>query len=900
MPVRIYSLAKELKLDSKVLVDICTAAGVTGKGSALASLTDEEVDRVKAYVAGGQTSRPAPARPRPTTPIPVVSTPAPAAPQPVVAPVVAPPPVEAPAEPAALRREDYVPPAGTVAEKIPVLERMRKKSAGDGGKPIAPRPTSPKPATSIKLAPLPSVSQPVAAAAPPEVTPQKPDLRLPIDAIKAASRAGGTKPLIDHVRKQQDKRRDTPDEGGAKSAESFPRQRPARPKEMVGGPAAAPPAARGRRPGGHGAPAEKGDESLLGGREQRQLSRRRAGSDQRPRSEEDDQATRRRGARVIKRTGANTAAPRKGKATLELPCTVRTFSEAIGIPAQQVLRQLLALGTMANINAEIEAETAELLAVELGVEVDIKRPVDLAEQTFEQLQQESDDPALLEHRPPVITFLGHVDHGKTSLLDRIIGTNVVSGESGGITQHIRAYQIEKDGRLISFVDTPGHEAFTEMRARGANVTDIAVLVVAADDGVMPQTEEAISHAKAAGVPIVVALNKIDLPGVDIQRIYQQLATNELLPSEWGGDTEVVKTSATTGVGIDDLLETLLTLAELRDYRANPQRQAVGTCLEAELHEGRGVVAKLIVQNGTLRIGDALVCGAAYGRVKAMYDTLRGDTTHREAGPSMPVNVTGLNVAPAAGERFYVLADIATARQIAAERENKVRRASLGGAPAHVTLETLFERLGQKEVQTLNIILRADVRGSIEAIQKELTKLEHPEVKIKLLQATVGGISEADVHLADASDAIIIGFNVVPDEKARLLADDRGVQIRRYEIIYKLTGDLKAALEGMLEPEKREVELGRALVQRTFAISRVGTIAGCRVLAGTIQRNSRVRVIRENRIIGDYALDSLKREKDDAREVREGMECGMKLGGFNDLKEGDILEAYKVEEFARTF
>ncbi len=377
-----------------------------------------------------------------------------------------------------------------------------------------------------------------------------------------------------------------------------------------------------------------------------------------------------------------------------------------------------------------------------------------------------------------------------------------------------------------------------MRARGANVTDIAVLVVAADDGIMPQTEEAISHARAAGVPIVVALNKIDLPGVDPQRVFQQLAAADLLPTEWGGDTEVVKTSATVGTGIDDLLETLLTLAELHDYRANPNRPATGTCLEAELHEGRGVVAKLIVQNGTLRVGDALVCGTAYGRVKAMYDTLKPRILHEEAGPSHAGQRHRFGRGPGRWRALLRAADIATARQIAEEREGKSRRATLGVKPAHVTLENLFDRLGQKEVQTLNIILRADVRGSIEAIQKEFTKLVHPEVKIKVLQATVGGITEADVHLADASDAVIIGFNVVPDENARSLADERGVQVRRYEIIYKLTEDLKAALEGMLEPEQREVETGRALVQRTFTISRVGTIAGCRVLSGIVQRASR--------------------------------------------------------------
>ncbi len=883
MPARIYSLAKELKLDSKVLVDICTSAGVTGKGSALASLTDEEVDRVKAFIAGGQTNRPAAARPRAATGGPAVET---------------------VADSGAVRREDYIAPTGTAAEKMPVLDdRLRRKKAANGETPAKPlaRPAA------IKLAPLPPAAQVPKSAQPQEAPAQKPDLRLPIDAIKAASRAGGTKPLIDHVRKQQGKRRDTPEDApAAPPAKGAPsRERPGRGREATPG-AAAGPVTRGRRPGPGAAGPGKGegtDEAGMLGREQRQLNRRRA-VDSRPRSGDDEEpatpARRRSFARNLRRTGTNTAAPRKGRVTLTLPCTVRSFSEAIGVPAQQVLRQMLALGTMANINAEVEPELAELLAVELGVEVDFKREVDAAEQALTDLVDEPDDPAVLEPRPPVITFLGHVDHGKTSLLDRVIGTDVVSGESGGITQHIRAYQIIKDGRKISFVDTPGHEAFTEMRARGANVTDIAVLVVAADDGIMPQTEEAISHARAADVPIVVALNKIDLPGVDTQRIYQQLAANELLPTEWGGDTEVVKTSATVGTGIDELLETLLTLAELRDFRANPARPATGTSLEAELHEGRGVVAKLIVQNGTLRVGDAVVCGSAYGRVKALYDTLKPHVTHQEAGPSMPVNVTGLDVAPAAGERFYVLDDIATARHIAETRQSKSRLAALGQAPQHVTLENLFDRLGQKEAQTLNLILRADVRGSIEAIQKELTKLVHPEVKIKMLQATVGGITEADVHLADASDAIIIGFNVVPDEGARMLAEQRGVQVRRYDIIYKITEDLKAALEGMLEPEQREVDLGRALVQRTFTISRMGTIAGCRVLAGIVQRSARVRLVRDSRIIGDYAIESLRREKDDAREVREGFECGIKLSGFNDLKEGDVLEVYRVEEVARTF
>jgi translation initiation factor IF-2 len=922
LAVRIYSLAKELKFDSKELVDICAKAGITGKGSALASLADDEVARLREYLASRSrpSERPAQERPlerpldRPVERqikhlVPPKPKPAPLAPEPPPAPEATPltplPPTDlpaspaeptiaataapvespaAPAEPNVLRREDYIGPGG-VSKRPPLLEAReraregRKRGEGERRPPV-------QRGTAIKLAPMPTVKQPPAAKAH-EPAPQKPDLKLPLDAIRAG-RSGAT-PLSEHIRKHDEKRK-----AGVKGRE----------RGDVGVAAIAPAEAarpdRKHKPRGPG-----GDEeftSALGGREARQLKRKSAAAQTRKvRGDDEDVAVApRRAPRHIKRMGTNTAAPRKTRAVLQLPATVRSFSEAVGVPASQVLGKLLALGmgTGLSIAAALEDEIIELLAVELGVELEVKRAADVEETLISMDQREEPEDAL-QPRPPVITFLGHVDHGKTSLLDRIIGIDVASGEYGGITQHIRAYQIEKDGRRISFVDTPGHEAFTEMRARGANVTDIAVLVVAADDGVMPQTEEAISHARAANVPIVVALNKIDLPGVDVQRIFQQLATAGLLPTEWGGDVEVVKTSALSGLGVDDLLETLFTIAELHNFRANPDREAVGTCLEAEVHEGRGVVVKLIVQKGTLRVGDSVVCGTSTGHIKAMYDTLNPHQKPTEAGPSMPVNVTGLDVAPAAGQRFYVVDDIAQAREVAAKREETSRRAVLAGRPVHVTLESLFDRLGKNEVQTLNIILRADVRGSIEAILKELTKLDHPEVKIKVLQATVGGVSEADIHLADASDAVVIGFNVVPDEKARALAEQKGVQVRRYEIIYKVTEDLKAALEGMLKPELREAEVGRALVLRTFTISRIGTIAGCRVLAGHIQRNSRVRIIRENRIIGDYALDSLKREKDDVREVRDGLECGIKLAGFNDVKEGDVLEAYKIEEVART-
>ncbi|MHB1033795.1 MAG: translation initiation factor IF-2 [Pirellulales bacterium] len=924
MVVRIYALAKELRLDSKILVDICVKAGVTGKGSALASLTDEEVERIKSYLGGARAAKPmvkppvvAPSGPVPTLPPSKPAPPSQPAPVAPVAPLTPPvtpltPPVQ-PAPPSeiqppvqtAFRREDYMAPAAT-SGKPPVLgarslrplsEGRRKPPVGETAK-AAPR-TGP----AIKLAPMPTAKQPPPETKAQEPAPQKPDIKLPIDAIRA-SKAGG-KPLEEHLRKHEQKRK-------AAAAKARPERGAAGERAPAVGPEEAAARERGRRGKGAAVPkdlvakdaepkeAEAG--GALGGREQRQLNRKRTATDARKRKRPEDEertGTPRRYTPKLKRTGTNTAAPRKTNVALELPCSVRTFSEAIGVPVAHVLGKLLSLGTVANINTELDAEAAELLAVEMGVQIDFKRTVDL-EQVLAATEVELEDPSLLEPRPPIVTFLGHVDHGKTSLLDKIIGIDVVSSESGGITQHIRAYQVEREGRRIAFVDTPGHEAFTQMRARGANVTDIAVLVVAADDGVMPQTEEAISHARAAGVPIVVALNKIDLPGVNMPRILQQLSTSGLLPTEWGGDTEVVQCSALKGTGIDNLLETLLTIAELNDYRANPNRPAIGTCLESELQEDRGVVAKLLVQKGTLKVGDVVVCGMAYGRVKAMYDTLQPRKTYREVGPSMPVNVTGLSLAPGAGDHFHVLDDITQARELAEKRAAERRQVSLGGTAAHVTLETLFDHLGGEKVRMLNLIVRADVRGSIEAIQKELGKLAHPEVQLKILQATVGGISEADVHLADASDAVIIGFNVVPDEGARSLAERQGVQIRRYEIIYKLTEDLRAALEGMLKPEKREKELGRALVQRTFHISRIGTIAGCRVIAGIIQRNCRVRLIRDNRIVGDYPLESLRREKDDAREVREGLECGMKVAGFDDLKEGDILEAYKIEEVARTF
>ena len=597
-------------------------------------------------------------------------------------------------------------------------------------------------------------------------------------------------------------------------------------------------------------------------------------------------------------------AARKEKVILAMPCTIRSFSEAAGVTAARVLRSLMTMGTMANINASLNQDQAELIAADLGVELEFKQAETLETSLIGKINDEEDNPDDLVTRPPIVTFLGHVDHGKTSLLDYLIGTKIVTGEAGGITQHIRAYQVKKDGRAISFVDTPGHEAFTEMRARGANVTDIAILVIAADDGIMPQTEEAISHAKAAGVPIVVAANKCDLPGADINRVMTQMTEYGLTPSAWGGDVEVVPTSAITGEGMDELLETVLTVAELHDYRANPKKAAVGVCLESEQASDRGVIAKVMVQGGTLRVGDIVVCGSSFGRVKALGDTLKRNKQMTECGPSMPVTITGLDKAPEAGERFHVLDDIGQARQIAASRENLVRAQSLSGTSQKVSFETFQEllqsgKLGVKEDKVvLNLIIRADARGSLEAIEKELTKLDHPEVEIKILQKSVGGITVADVTLGSASQAVIVGFNVIPDEAARALADLRNVEVRRYDIIYNLALDIKALIEGRLKPEEKIVELGRALVKQVFAVSRVGTIAGCYVAQGTIERGCRIRVNREGRRIGDYSLETLKRVKDDVKEVPRGMECGIKLGGFNDVKVDDVLEAYRVEEVAR--
>ena len=567
---------------------------------------------------------------------------------------------------------------------------------------------------------------------------------------------------------------------------------------------------------------------------------------------------------------------------LEGSLTVGELAQRLGVPAAEVVRRLLEVGVLAGVNQQIPLETAKAVAEAMGARVVTGAPKVPAPGPRLRVSQEG------EPRPPVVTVLGHVDHGKTTLLDTIRHTNVAAGEFGGITQHIGAYQVERGGRRITFIDTPGHEAFTALRARGAQVTDIAVLVVAADDGVMPQTVEAINHAKAAQVPIVVAINKVDLPQANPERVKQQLAELGLVPEEWGGDVVMVPVSARTGQGIEDLLEMLLLVAELHDLRADPHKPARGTVLEARLDRGRGPVATVLVQEGTLRVGDAVVVGEVYGKVRAMTDD-RGQRL-TEAGPSTPVEVVGLSDVPTAGDLLEVVPDERRAKAIAEERRERRRAAELTQARKG-SLEELVE------VRELRLVVKADVHGSLEAITGALQRLQTEEVKVNVLHAAVGAVTESDVMLAAASRAVVLGFNVRPDPAARKLAEQEGVDVRLYRIIYEALDDVQALLKGLAAPKLTEVVLGRAEVRRIFHISRVGTVAGCYVVEGRIPRSAQVRLVRDGAVVYDGRLASLRRFKDDVREVAAGFECGMVLENFQDIKEGDVIEAYAVQEQA---
>ena len=573
--------------------------------------------------------------------------------------------------------------------------------------------------------------------------------------------------------------------------------------------------------------------------------------------------------------------------------TVRDLTERIGKPAGEIIKKLLLLGIMATINQELDYDTASLVASEFGVTLEMK--LDKTAEDALSAENVEDSEEDLITRPPVVTIMGHVDHGKTSLLDYIRKTKVTAGEAGGITQHIGAYTANVGGRSITFLDTPGHEAFTSMRARGTQATDIAILVVAADDGVMPQTIESINHAKAAKCPIIVAINKMDKPEADPDAVKQELTRYEVVPEEWGGDTIVVPVSAKTGEGVDDLLENVLLLADVLELKANPNRKARGVIIEAKLDHSRGAVATALVQNGTLHVGDMVVAGNAYGRVRAMMGS-RGDRL-KNAGPSVPVEIIGFGGVPEAGDEFMAVEDEKLARQVVEERAAKAK-ASLVKATAASTLEDLYSKLEAGEVKDLNIIIKADVQGSVEAVKQSLEKLSNNEVRVRTIHSGVGAVTENDVMLAGIDGAIIIGFNVRPDAKARDAATRDGIDIRYYRVIYQAIEDIEKAMKGMLAPEFREKVLGHAEVRNVFKITGVGIVAGSYVTDGLIQRNAQVRLMRDNIVVYEGKLTSLQRFKDAVKEVKDGYECGVCLENYSDIKEGDVIECFIMEEIPR--
>ncbi|MXQ54907.1 translation initiation factor IF-2 [Shimazuella alba] len=579
--------------------------------------------------------------------------------------------------------------------------------------------------------------------------------------------------------------------------------------------------------------------------------------------------------------------------TVSGPLSVGEFAKLLRKEASEVIRKLIPIGVMATINQEIDVDTMTLVAEEFGVTVIYKEEFD--ESNIEEIE-EVDEKENLQERPPVVTIMGHVDHGKTTLLDKIRSTNVTSGEAGGITQHIGAYQVEISGKKITFLDTPGHAAFTTMRARGAEVTDITILVVAADDGVMPQTIEAINHAKAANVPIIVAVNKMDKLDANPDRIKQQLTEYGLVPEDWGGDTIFVPVSAINGEGMEDLLEMILLVSEVQELKANPDKRARGVVIEAELDKGRGAVATVLIQNGTLKVGDGIVAGNYFGKIRAMIND-HGRRV-KVAPPSMPVEILGLPDVPSAGDPFMVFDDEKKARAIA-DKRNQKQREEERGAKTRVTLDDLFKQIQEGEVKELNVIIKADVHGSAEAMRGSLEKIDIEGARVKIIHTAVGAITESDIILASASNAVIIGFNVRPEPNARATAEQEKVEIRLHRVIYKAIEEIEAAMKGLLDPEFEEKVVGTAEVRQIFKVSRVGTIAGCYVIDGKVVRDGKARLIRDGIVVHEGELDTLKRFKDDAKEVAQGYECGITLAGYNDMKEGDLIEVYVIEEVART-
>ncbi len=920
MAKRIFEIARELEVKSKAVVEKCQAEGIpninnhmssvsagleatirewfSGEGGvATAVETSAAVDLAEVRAKSKAVHAKAKAKPKPE---PEDEAPAPE-------PVAPTPSAPAPAEPTTPAPDADHEPAPTPAVATPSAPASVPEVEVEAPASDAPS-EPPAVAASAPAAPTQSTT-----SAPPQMNvPTRPKVVSPagpqLEAKKPAKLSGPKVVRVEAPERIEPPRRSRPAAysggprgGGGGAGAGAGAGAGMSPDMMPGGPAGrgGSPRRNKRRRGGDGS-TEGGGEGTPGYRTQdliereQRLNRAPGMLRQRRRQEKLRQLNKMERPATLAQTG--------GKVKIQAPLTIKDLSAATGVKASDIIKKLFLQGVMATVNSTIEIEQAEEVMIDWEIELEVEQRATAEE----KVQQDFADREMIEERsrPPVATILGHVDHGKTSLLDRIRSAKVAAGEAGGITQATSAFRVPLtvggEAKTVVFLDTPGHEAFTSMRARGANVTDIVVLVVAADDGVMPQTIESINHSKAAGVPIVVALNKIDKPeatDANIQRVLGQLAEHGLNPTEWGGTTEVIRTSAQTGQGIDELLETLDYQAQLLEITADFGGAARGTVIESQFQDGRGPVINALVHDGELNVGDFIVCGPAYGRVRDILDD-RGERL-KTAGPAMPVQLSGLSELPDAGEKFYCVDTLKKAQEAADQRKQRDREKELA-VPKAVTLESMLGQMKEGEVKQLRVIIKADVQGSVDVLRKSAEEIQTDEVRVRVLHAAVGGVTESDVTLAQASAAVIIGFNVIPSAKARRDADDKNIEIRTYQVIYDIVDDLKKAAEGLLEPELREEVLGHAEVREVFRISKVGSVAGCYVTNGTIERNAVIRVTRDDIVIEqNRVLEQLKRFKDDAKEVRSGQECGMKIVGYNDIKQGDILECYRVKEVKRT-
>ncbi len=933
MAKRVFELAKELGVQSKAVVEKCHAEGIPadviknhmstvsvgleatirdwfgeGGGTAVETATKVDLKKVRAKSKAKAAKRVEPPATADDTPAQTQTTvaeakrSAPSEPSPPPADDV--PPAKTPSEPAPVARPvtPYRPaeaadaPQETEPAAEPTTEPERAPAARRPGEDDLPRPPAAAPGRDSgededRVTPAPKN----VPDRPTQVTPAGPQLEKR-QAVKLSG------PRVVRVEAPEPVAPPRPRRGPPGGGPGGPPMMPDAGRRGPGGPGAGGRNNR-RGPGGGGVPDRRrgragGKEGGSGAWSEQDLAEREA---RLQRSGGYLKARRQQLRRQMQHDRPPTPAQQGGKVEIQAPFTIKDLSAATGVKAADIIKHLFMQGVMATPNAIIEPEKAEEVMIEYNIELLIKEAKsaeDVVSQDFEERQLTDERP-----RGPVVTILGHVDHGKTSLLDRIRSANVAEGEAGGITQATSAFRVPvkigENDREVVFLDTPGHEAFTSMRARGAHVTDIVVLVVAADDGVMPQTIESINHAKAAGVPIVVALNKIDKPEAtdsNVQRILGQLAEHGLNPADWGGDTEVMKTSAISGKGVQELLEVLEYQAELLELKADFGGPARGTVVESRFEQGRGAVANILVQDGELKLGDFIVAGRAFGRVRDITDD-RGKKL-KKATPPAPVQISGLDELPDAGDKFFVVDTLKKAQEAAEQRRHREREQEL--SQPKVTLDSLFSKMAETDLKEILIVLKADVQGSVDVLKNEIEKVATDEVRSRVLHAQVGGITESDVILAEASRAIIVGFNVIPSSKARKLAEQKGVEIRTYKVIYDITDDIRKAAEGLLEPELREEVLGHAEVRAVFKVSKVGSVAGCYVTNGTVERDAYVRITRNDIVIeNDRRLSQLKRFKDDAKEVRAGMECGMKIDGYDDIKEGDIIECYKQIQVKRT-